>query len=454
MVMRKLLTIILLALFAGDSYVIGQVSSSDMPPAAMPTFWWRCGAGDSVLNFNNVISFGRRDSLVFDSLPYAKEYTMVVVYKAADSMEATVWRMEYTDSAINSTRGLTTERIISDRTTIRYAGRTVTSPIINTLRQTAPDSASPYVRLVTGNDTLRGNVMVAEIMYFDKRLGTTMLRRVQSALAIRYGVTLGPVDYVAGNGDPIWKYADGRRYHHRITGLGRDSTYNLLQFRSCSEIDGAVLTIATDTLGEGSFLLVGDNDAPLYFEQDTTDVEILGRQWHVQATGVDGNRFSLGFDTRDLPLPTDSLVLLMDGYIVLPSSITSNEVRFDNVLLPSDTCTLALARGPVLWQVAKNNAPDAKGGARANNTEDSKYGTTPTTFNVFPNPTTGRYTVEVSGARQVQVSIYNMYGVEVEAFSDSEREHYVFSGNLPSGNSYYATVTTESGSQTMKLVVK
>ena len=39
-------------------------------------------------------------------------------------------------------------------------------------------------------------------------------------------------------------------------------------------------------------------------------------------------------------------------------------------------------------------------------------------------------------------------------YNDSDREKYCFEGSLPSGNSYYATITTENGSQTMKLIVK
>ena len=39
-------------------------------------------------------------------------------------------------------------------------------------------------------------------------------------------------------------------------------------------------------------------------------------------------------------------------------------------------------------------------------------------------------------------------------YNDSDRVQYCFEGSMPSGNSYYANITTENGSQTMKLVVK
>lgn len=449
--MHKLFVSIFLLLSVGVNIVLGQVNPANTTPAAMPTFWWQCSDGDSLLNYNHATAIGRGDSLVFDSLPFAKDYTMVVVYKSLNNLEANLWRMDYHDSVSVNRRGLTTEHIISNSTAIRYAEQISSTPIINTLRQTAPDSTGPFNRLVLGGDTLQGRVMVTEIMYFNRCLGNAMLRRVQSALAVRYGVTLGPVDYLDGDGNRIWEYGDSGRYHHRVIGVGRDSTYSLHQLRSHSEMDSVVLTIETDSLAERAFMMVGDNDAPLIFVDGDEGVEILARQWKAMAIDVDNNAFSLVFDIRNMPTPTDSLVLLLDGNVVLPSVVNVNNVRFDNVWLPSDTCTFTLARGSELWQMAQGMTHCAKRQKGAGYQEDANKGSL---FSLFPNPTTGHYTLEVSGAKQVQVVIYNLNGSVVATYSDSEKDHYIFNGNLPSGNSYFATVTTESGSQTMKLVVK
>ena len=446
--MHKLFVFIFLLLFVGNNIVSGQVNAANTTPAVMPTFWWRCSDGDSLLNYNNATIIGDGDSLVFDSLPYAKDYTMVVVYKALDDNEANVWRMDYLDSVSVNTRGLSTERIISNGTAIQYAEQTSSTPIINTLRQTAPDSISQFNRLVLGGDTLQGRVMVAELMYFNRRLGNTMLRRVQSALAVRYGITLGPVDYLDRDGNKIWEYVDSGRYHHRVTGVGRDSTYSLYQLASRSEMDGSLLTIETDSLSEHAFLTVGDNNEPLVFVDGDDGVEILARQWKARAVNVNNNAFSLVFDIRNMPMPTDSIALLLDGNVILPTVVNVNNVRFDNVWFPSDTCIFTLARGSVLWQLAQGMSH------RSKRQEGDMRQECRTSYSLFPNPTTGHYTLEVSGAKQVQVVIYNTNGSVVATYSDSEKEHYLFNGNLPSGNSYFATVTTESGSQTMKLVVK
>ncbi len=418
----------------------------------IPTWQWRCDSGDALLNFNPAIITDRSRALLFDSIPYASNYTVVVVYKPLVDSEALVWKLNYDSSSL---RGLTTEHIVSGSTKIRYADATGETPTINTLRQSAPDSISPFVSMALGGDTLSGSLKIAEILYFDQRLSNSKLRKVQSALAIRYGITLGPVDYLDGNGRKIWKYADSGRYHHRVTGIGRDSTYNLYQPISRSEMEGSMLTISTDSIDEHAFLIIGDNDAPLTFVEDCGGTEILSRQWHTMATDMDNKSFSLIFDTRNIPMPTDSLVLLLDGYVIPPTAVQSNEVRFDNIWLPSDTCTFTLARGSILWQIAQSTAHGPKGGNGGANHEDNlTFNMANSTFNVFPNPTTGHYTIEVTGAKQVQVTIYDVHGAVIETYSDNGKGNYVFNGNLPSGNSYYATITTENCSQTMKLVVK
>ena len=439
--------ILITCLLLPYSVVLGQTAQGFPTPA----FHWKCTSADSLLNFHPATI----TPLHFDSIPYAEDYTVVVVYKPVVDTEATVWQLVFADSIV---RGLTTERILSDSIAIRYAELSDRKPAIHTLRQSAPDISSANVSLSVGN----GNIKVSEVLYFNHRLGNSTLRRVQSALAIRYGITLGPVDYIGGNGNRVWQHRrDSAMFHHRITGVGSDTACNLHQLCSRSEMDGSVVTLSADSLPQGAYLLVGDNDAPLIFQQEGGDVETLSRQWRMQASGAEGVDFSLSFDTRSIPIPTDSLVLLIDDNVVLPSVATTNEVRFNHLRLPSDTCTFTLARGSMLWHLAQSGAKGAKGHGGNNDNTTTKSGNTHTlthssiqTFSVFPNPTTGHFNIEVSGARQVHVTIYNLQGKVMTVYNDSDRDQYFFEGSLPSGNVYYATITTESGSQTMKLVVK
>lgn len=425
------------------SYAAAQ-GQAGYPRAA---FQWRCTDGNTQLNFNPATT----DPLVFDDIPYAGDYTLVVVYKPLVDNEATVWNLTFADSVSHM---LTTERIISNNTSIRYTDYTDGRPMIHTLRQSAPEIDNPFIQLSVGDSRIK----VAEVLYFDHRLSNTALRCVQSALAIRYGITLGPVDYIGGDGARLWNHqCDGARYHHRIIGLGNDAVSGDRQFVSHSEMEGGLVTIAADTLMPRTFLLLGDNDKEPVFEPfegwlQGSDCEMLSRRWRIQATGATDRRYTLTFDTRRLSRPADSLVLLVNHDIYLPDNTTADAVTFRNVLFPTDSSVFTLARGTLLWQIGRPHG--AKGPGNISIEDDVRQSAPNTRYSIYPNPTTGRFTLEVSGAQQVQVTIYNLQGKVEATYNDSGRDTYRFKGTLPSGNAYYATVTTENGSQTLKLVVK
>ncbi len=440
----KNMRIIIISFFFVCFGVFAQGQNSGILPT--PAVHWQCTEGDTVFNFNPATTM----PVQFDSIPSAESYTLIVVYKPLVDTEATVWSLSLADS---TTRSLTTERILLGDSFIRYADNTDSKPAIHTLHQSVPKSDTSYMQLTLGD----GNLMVAEMLYFDRRLGNAALRRVQTALAICYGITLGPVDYIASNGGWIWEYdCDDICYHHRVTGVGSDTVYGICQLKSHSEMEGGLVTVEAASLAPGTFLLFGDNNAPLTFESCSNnyndDYETLSRSWRARLTGAWNTPFSLTFDIRDLPLPTDSLVLLVDGDIYHPSFVSSNAVAFSNVFFPSDTSYFTLGRGAAFWQSVSQTYGNqfffTVGNLARNNINGHS------SMSLYPNPTTERFSLEVSGAKWVRATIYNMQGKVMLTYSDSDKEYYLFEGALPSGNSYYATVTTEDGSQTIKIVVK
>lgn len=384
------------------------------------------------------------ETKVFDSVPYAEDYTLIIVYKALADSEAMLWRLDYGDG---STRGLTTERMLMDSTSVRYASQTEGTPAISTLRQsvsslTSGDSLGSHVRLTLGGD---GAVKIAEVLYYEGRMGTAALRKVQSALALRYGITLGPVDYLDGSGRHVWHYADSGLYHHRVTGLGRDTLTGLFQRRSRSEVDGAVLTLAADSLSEGMFLVAGDNGAPSAFV-DEDGLEVLQRRWRFEATSTEGRPIALTFDTRGFATAGDSLVLLLDSVVLVPESPAGDSVVFPYVTFVDDTVHhAALVRSGLLWRQAMLQQRLAQGLPHDEGTFAAS---------LYPNPTRGRYILEVSGAEHVEVTVHDVLGRVVARHSGNGSDFYSFDGELPADNVYFATVTTEKGSQTIKLVVK
>lgn len=431
----------------GGFSAMGQTAERSYP---LPAFSWRCSEGNALLNFNPALQLGR-NTLSFDSIPYAKDYTMIIVYKTDHGDETDLWRMSFGNSLM---RGQTTEKIVLGDVSIRYVGQTQVYPIINTLRQSAPDSTMPYIRLDVGGS---GEMKVTEVAYYAERLDNIALRKVQTMLALRNGITLGPVDYLDGEGRRVWNYADSGLYHHRVIGVGVDNISGLRQLRSHSEMDGSVLTIATENLEDNEYLIIGDNDAPLVFEDDG-EMKTLSRNWKIQATQTEDRLFTLIFDTRNMKTSSDSLVLLVDNNVYLPNNIGDDSVVFVGVKFPTDSSRFTLGCGNEFWNLAYEAM--GKKEDRTDNEESVYESIHPNdaqirfTSRIYPNPTQEHYTLEVEGADHVIVTIYNAQGILMESYTSDGHRSHKFEGDLPSGNVYYATISTENGSQTLKLVVK
>ncbi len=174
-----------------------------------------------------------------------------------------------------------------------------------------------------GNDLgnpLYCQVDFAEIMTFNVKLGSSELRRVESYLAIKYGITLqnnkgvaASVTYMAGNGTQIWANQTG--FHNNVIGIGRDnaaanSGLNKLRSKSVVSLNASadILTIANgNNMGgtafgsDKSFFITGNNaqalnaSAASNADLPATIQSRLTRVWKGQETGTVGT-ISLKFD--------------------------------------------------------------------------------------------------------------------------------------------------------------
>lgn len=415
---------------------------------------WRCENGNALLNFNPAISLNNSSLSqnmpnlpVFDSMPYSSDYTMIIVFKPLSSLETPLWKLDFADSSF---RALTTENIHCGNSAIRYSEITKTHPTIFSLSQSAPDSVSPYARMTVGHhgdSAYEYNGLLGEIRYYKGRMGVGRLRKVQSELAIRYGITLGPVDYLRSDGTPVWNQKTNELFHHRITALAADSTYGLRQFQSRSEMDNSLLTISTDTLPDGVFIVVGDNDEALEFLFDSVG-ESLSRVWAVQATGTSQQLFTLTFDKSSLPLPNDSLVLVSDDALYRPTANTSNTLTFAGIQFPEGISHFTLCRGSHYWIQTRAKK-------QSQNTDNlSSWNTKSSLAKIYPNPTTGSYCIEITDCTNADIVIYNALGEVVETRHVDGSQNITVKGFLPINGEYFVTVSTPGGSQTTKLIVK
>ena len=177
---------------------------------------------------------------------------------------------------------------------------------------------------------------IAESIVFSKVLTGEEQSRVESYLALKYGLTVsnnrdgdGSVnenisgsidegDYVAGDGGIVWDYANNSTYHNDIFGIARDDVSCFDQTQSKSENSDAMVTFnyTSGFDNNDSWLISGNDNAAIEAinnnERPATIKSRLNREWKVQETGTVGS-IELTYDLTSItgtPLGDNNLNLV------------------------------------------------------------------------------------------------------------------------------------------------
>jgi trimeric autotransporter adhesin len=173
---------------------------------------------------------------------------------------------------------------------------------------------------------------ITELIVFPQNLSATERIKIESYLAIKYGITSAH-DYLAANGTTTWSISSNSGYNNNIFGIGRDDCQALHRKQSKATSTNALITIgntaiATDNISNfnlmtnGSYSIMGDNGAALTFQ--TTEAPAgcyrrITREWKVKETGAVGNiflRVPASTSSLTVKLPAESngnMYLLVDN---------------------------------------------------------------------------------------------------------------------------------------------
>lgn len=207
---------------------------------------------------------------------------------------------------------------------------------------------------------------IAEVIYYPSVLNATDLEKVESYLAIKYGITLGDNNattskYVNSDGVTIWSANTG--FHRDVAGIGRDSLSALDQRQSSSSNTNNIVSMANAAFAadnslntnafsaDKSFLIWGHDGASTSFTAIAgTGLQVLGRKWRAEEIGTVG--------TAQLRLPNSLVTLAVGEKLVLIASsdatITTSDMRIDMTLNGSNyECTYNFPAGVSYFTVAK-----------------------------------------------------------------------------------------------------
>lgn len=217
---------------------------------------------------------------------------------------------------------------------------------------------------------------IAEVITFSSRLDDANRRKIQSYLAIKYGITLdqsastdADKHYYDASGNIIWSATANSSYNDDIAGIGRDDDACFAQKQSKSVNSSAILTIGLGTIAtnnqsnnnnfssNGDYLIWG-HDGTSASTTQTTDVPgtvttRLSRIWHVEETGTVSNTevafdltgLGLSSTASDFQLIISSSVTMASGNTISGGTLNGNVLTFGGInFSDEDYFTLGTAR--------------------------------------------------------------------------------------------------------------
>lgn len=276
---------------------------------------------------------------------------------------------------------------------------------------------------------------IAEVITYDTYLSDADVNKVESYLAVKYGITLSqsntftvpamPVNYRSAGGTVIWDGTANTGYGKCITGIGRDDISALVQKQSRSVHDSSLVYLYNgNTAGSfpamngnnissfsasNSFLLFGDNGLSRNLTACVYSGRISGMQrvWKVQKTGTIGP-VTLAVDATSVSASVKNLLVSTDPLFpetataIYPLSTAGGKLYASVTLNNNQYFTFASDSLKVVMAVTQPTCTAGNGGAV---TTTVTGGVAPYTYNwnTTPVQTTANATGLTGGAYQLTV---------------------------------------------------
>ena len=226
------------------------------------------------------------------------------------------------------------------------------------------------------------NGEVSEIIFFPTSLSDADRNRIESYLAVKYGIHKTG-NYVNSSGTTLWDAAANATYHNDVFGIGKDYGSELTQSSSNSYNSGSgdgtgqlgkgnIVLTSPSSLDNGDFLMIG-HDNTVITNQYTdmppglSNQARITREWKVKHTG-DAGTVSISFEVEGLPIlgepsiddPTYYNILIdedgngdfTDGTVTIvnPTSIDGLNTNFSGITLNDGVVFTFSMRLSNTWQ--------------------------------------------------------------------------------------------------------
>lgn len=261
----------------------------------------------NLINYNPASSFNQNEIDFELDLEHLNQCNIFTIYKSSShAQESLIWSIK---DASKERLSLTDQRIVDfgQGKFMNFLDNTPAKPQINTYQHYKKDFIGNALTL--GGQFSNSKIPVglfegnlAEIIVFNQVLAPSSKSRLESALAIKYSVSLSEGhNYVDASGKVIWDAEENASFSNRIAGLGRSDVLHLNQKQSKSELGNGfiafgIIDISTANYqnnskqADQSYLMWGDDNGLLEFEKRSGKPAKLLRNWKMIAERYNGER--------------------------------------------------------------------------------------------------------------------------------------------------------------------
>ena len=317
--------------------------------------------------------------------------------------------------------------------------------------------------------------LVAEFIVYETILKEKDIARIESYLALKYGITLEK-SYVNSVGDIIWDRKKDEIFSNNIAGIGRDDQATLYQKQgtSCSTTDELTVgmnKIASSNnanksvLNNKAFLIWGDNAQPFLIDRNSSSEEsdflLSQKKWLMKSSGNTSRSVStqLSIDTKTF-LPTG--FQKENFYLVIDRSGSGDFVPENcTYIVPDNISPEGIASfSGVLWNTNGSGKEAFSFGLKTRLSADIAPNANAAkllSFNVYPNPAAdGHYNIAVTldKATDINIQVYDIHMRLIDTKKVSGQADYLIPGKINAASGVYIIKLFTPGKEFSQIVIR
>lgn len=385
--------------------------------------------------------------MLCDTVTLPTSYTMMIVYQSLQpDITRQLWKLNRTDDKYYS---IGTHTMSTDEGTMSLKHKDYHSaPCIYTLQHTIKQDTAYHdiAQLYIGADLCQDTscIKLYEVAYFNHRLPLYQSVMFQTYLAIKHGITLDGVSYLSTSGDTLWNARESKEFYNHIQGFGTNIAYNYISIQSVSLEDSTICIFTKDTLPVDNYILIGDNNADLSWQQYENNMAILQRIWKISAVGAFENNIQIKINLQELQADcpdTLFLTILNHDYNVIqtitPDSIVDG-FHYYTVLPYND----------MLFSVGGNFEHHTRGqNFKRNSQKQNKDSELSDYVKIAPNPTEGDFvaTIHLAEEKSLTIIIQDVSGKVIHYQILNSIKDFLYKDRLYTSGVYIISFTDDKG---------